>query len=142
MRLKTKSRTNLHQVVIVGGGAGGLELATRLGDKFHAGAAVGRDAVGRDRVHRRRAGGGRDVEQEIAACARRDGGPGQGGAAADKGQIIDGRDDRFRCEFTIQAILKRQQAQHRFVDALGKGRVLLVLLGKEKCHFSFRGRQR
>ena len=34
MRLRTKSRTNLHQVVIVGGGAGGLELATRLGDKL------------------------------------------------------------------------------------------------------------
>jgi NADH:quinone reductase (non-electrogenic) len=26
--------SNLHQIVIVGGGAGGLELATRLGDKF------------------------------------------------------------------------------------------------------------
>jgi NADH:ubiquinone reductase (H+-translocating) len=34
MRLKAKPRTNLHQVVIVGGGAGGLELATRLGDKY------------------------------------------------------------------------------------------------------------
>jgi NADH dehydrogenase len=26
--------TNLHRIVVVGGGAGGLELATRLGDKF------------------------------------------------------------------------------------------------------------
>jgi len=28
------SPTGLHQIVIVGGGAGGLELATRLGDKL------------------------------------------------------------------------------------------------------------
>lgn len=32
MRFKKRASTELHQVVIVGGGAGGLELATRLGD--------------------------------------------------------------------------------------------------------------
>ena len=30
----SKIKPKLHQVVIVGGGAGGLELATRLGDKL------------------------------------------------------------------------------------------------------------
>ena len=30
----TSSPTGVHQIVIVGGGAGGLELATRLGDKL------------------------------------------------------------------------------------------------------------
>ena len=36
MKLKKSSinKPKLHQVVIVGGGAGGLELATRLGDKL------------------------------------------------------------------------------------------------------------
>jgi len=28
------SATHLHRIIVVGGGAGGLELATRLGDKL------------------------------------------------------------------------------------------------------------
>lgn len=34
MQVETKSGTDLHHVVIVGGGAGGLELATKLGDSL------------------------------------------------------------------------------------------------------------
>jgi NADH dehydrogenase len=34
-RLNKAARNRLHRIVIVGGGAGGLELATRLGDKLH-----------------------------------------------------------------------------------------------------------
>jgi NADH dehydrogenase len=34
VRLVTPAPSGLHKIVVVGGGAGGLELATRLGDKF------------------------------------------------------------------------------------------------------------
>lgn len=34
MLVKTKKQKNLHHVVIIGGGAGGLELATKLGDSL------------------------------------------------------------------------------------------------------------
>lgn len=51
MRLKTKSRTNLHQVVIVGGGAGGLELATRLGDKLGRKGKAEITLIDRTRTH-------------------------------------------------------------------------------------------
>ena len=51
MRLKTKPRTNLHQVVIVGGGAGGLELATRLGDKLGRKGKAEITLIDRTRTH-------------------------------------------------------------------------------------------
>jgi NADH dehydrogenase len=41
----------LHQVVIVGGGAGGLELATRLGDKFGRKGQAAISLVERSRTH-------------------------------------------------------------------------------------------
>ena len=40
-----------HRIVIVGGGAGGLELATRLGDKFGTGNRVIVTLIERNRSH-------------------------------------------------------------------------------------------
>jgi len=34
--MEIKIKSSLHHIVIVGGGAGGLELATRLGDTWGA----------------------------------------------------------------------------------------------------------
>jgi NADH dehydrogenase len=45
------SVTNIHHIVIVGGGAGGLELATRLGDSMHSGRSVAVTLVERQRTH-------------------------------------------------------------------------------------------
>src|SRR5205809_6854127 len=45
------SVTNSHHIVIVGGGAGGLELATRLGDSMHSGRSVAVTLVERQRTH-------------------------------------------------------------------------------------------
>ena len=42
---------NLHRVIIVGGGAGGLELATRLGDKFGKKKKLAVTLIDRDRSH-------------------------------------------------------------------------------------------
>jgi NADH dehydrogenase len=44
-------RTGLHRIVIVGGGAGGLELATRLGDKFGKRKRVAITLVEKCRTH-------------------------------------------------------------------------------------------
>jgi len=41
-RLTVQDVTDLHRIIVVGGGAAGLELATSLGDKF--GARPGRRA--------------------------------------------------------------------------------------------------
>ncbi len=51
--MKTEARSGTprtrHRVVIVGGGAGGLELATRLGDKL--GRRIDVTLIDRERVH-------------------------------------------------------------------------------------------
>jgi NADH dehydrogenase len=41
----------MHRVVIIGGGAGGLELATRLGDKFASGGSASVTLIDRGRTH-------------------------------------------------------------------------------------------
>ncbi len=40
-----------HRIVVVGGGAGGLELATRLGDRFGRGGRAHVTLVDRGRTH-------------------------------------------------------------------------------------------
>ena len=49
--MKTRARGALHRVVIVGGGAGGLELATRLGDKLGRPGRAHITLVDRSRTH-------------------------------------------------------------------------------------------
>ena len=51
MQFKTSSSASLHQVVIVGGGAGGLELATRLGDKLGRKGKAEITLIDRTRTH-------------------------------------------------------------------------------------------
>lgn len=51
MRFKKRSNTELHQVVIVGGGAGGLELATRLGDSLGRKGKAEITLIDRTRTH-------------------------------------------------------------------------------------------
>ena len=51
MRLKKRSSVELHQVVIVGGGAGGLELATRLGDSLGRKGKAEITLIDRTRTH-------------------------------------------------------------------------------------------
>ena len=63
------SVTNIHHIVIVGGGAGGLELATRLGDSMHSGRSGRGDA--------RRATAHAPVETALARSGRRQHGPDQ-----------------------------------------------------------------
>ncbi len=53
MKFKKSSinKPKLHQVVIVGGGAGGLELATRLGDKLGRKGKAEITLIDRTRTH-------------------------------------------------------------------------------------------
>ena len=51
MRFKKRSGAELHQVVIVGGGAGGLELATRLGDSLGRKCKAEITLIDRTRTH-------------------------------------------------------------------------------------------
>ena len=51
MRFKKRSGAELHQVVIVGGGAGGLELATRLGDSLGRKGKAEITLIDRTRTH-------------------------------------------------------------------------------------------
>ena len=51
MRFKKRSSEELHQVVIVGGGAGGLELATRLGDSLGRKGKAEITLIDRTRTH-------------------------------------------------------------------------------------------
>lgn len=51
MRLKKSRTVELHQVVIVGGGAGGLELATRLGDSLGRKGKAEITLIDRTRTH-------------------------------------------------------------------------------------------
>src|SRR4051812_34070562 len=46
-----RARGNLHRIVVVGGGAGGLELATRLGDKLGKGNKAHVTLIERARTH-------------------------------------------------------------------------------------------
>ena len=51
MRFKKRATVDLHQVVIVGGGAGGLELATRLGDTLGRKGKAEITLIDRTRTH-------------------------------------------------------------------------------------------
>ena len=51
MRDPPDRRSGLHQIVIVGGGAGGLELATRLGDKLGKRSRVAVTLIDKTRAH-------------------------------------------------------------------------------------------
>ena len=51
MRFRKSSNANLHHVVIVGGGAGGLELATRLGDSLGRKGKAEITLIDRTRTH-------------------------------------------------------------------------------------------
>jgi NADH dehydrogenase len=51
MSSESKSSTSLHHVVIVGGGAGGLELATRLGDSLGRKGKAHITLIDRNRTH-------------------------------------------------------------------------------------------
>ena len=45
------ARKAAHQILIVGGGAGGLELATRLGNKYGKGGAAQIELIDKSRTH-------------------------------------------------------------------------------------------
>ena len=62
MRFKKSSSASLHHVVIVGGGAGGLELATRLGDSLGRKGKAEITLIDRTRTH-----GWKPLLHEIAA---------------------------------------------------------------------------
>ena len=49
MNTASRRETQAHRVIIVGGGAGGLELATRLGDRL--GRRIDVTLIDRERVH-------------------------------------------------------------------------------------------
>ncbi len=51
MQIKSKQATDLHRIVIVGGGAGGLELATRLGDTLGKKGKADITLIDRSRTH-------------------------------------------------------------------------------------------
>ena len=51
MRDLTELQAGLHQIVIVGGGAGGLELATRLGDTLGKRGRVAVTLIDKTRAH-------------------------------------------------------------------------------------------
>src|SRR5688572_8452606 len=51
MSLDSTSSSSLHHVVIVGGGAGGLELATRLGDSLGRKGKAHITLIDRNRTH-------------------------------------------------------------------------------------------
>src|SRR2546426_10295842 len=51
MQSETHSSSDLHHIVIVGGGAGGLELATRLGDSLGRKGKAAITLIDRTRTH-------------------------------------------------------------------------------------------
>jgi NADH dehydrogenase len=73
----SQAPTGLHQIVIVGGGAGGLELATRLGDRLgkHGRAAITlidktRSHVWKPKLHEIAAGSMNIGEHEVDFLAQ------------------------------------------------------------------------